>query len=65
MFVIGCQKCGTTSLYENLVTHPSILRGVFRPDDIGIGAKEPHFFDSTIRYERDINWYVGFEPLAY
>jgi hypothetical protein len=35
MFIIGAPKCGTTSLYYYLNTHPD----VFMPD-----PKEPHFF---------------------
>lgn len=44
--IIGAQRCGTTSLYKNLVTHPCVVPA-FR--------KEVHFFDKN--YEKGILWY--------
>lgn len=53
-FIIGAPKCGTTSLYHWLKTHPQI----FMPT-----AKEPHFFTSELsdRYcrVRDIEKYLA------
>lgn len=46
----GCQKCGTTSLYEVLLTHPDIR---------GPEPKEPGFFTwpAPVRYFRE-TWYL-------
>ena len=50
-FLIGVQKGGTTSLYEYLVQHPSILKGY---------KKAPKFFDHN--YYRGILWYRAHYP---
>jgi hypothetical protein len=44
--IVGEAKCGTTSLYDDLVKHPSVLEAA---------VKEVHFFD--IRYDRGLDWY--------
>jgi hypothetical protein len=44
--VIGAQKAGTTTIYDNLVKHPQVAAA-----DI----KEVHFFDNN--WERGVNWY--------
>ena len=44
--IIGVQRCGTTSLYCNLVQHPNIFPAF---------VKEVHFFD--IDFIKGINWY--------
>lgn len=44
--IIGAQRCGTTSLYRNLVTHPCVVPA-FR--------KEVHFFDNN--YKKGVLWY--------
>lgn len=50
--VIGCEKCGTTSLCAMLDQHPEVF--VTRP-------KEPHFF--SCHYDRGWDWYASlFEP---
>jgi radical SAM protein with 4Fe4S-binding SPASM domain len=49
--VIGAQKCGTSSLYHNLIRHPSIQPA---------GRKEIHFFDE--HYEKGMDWYRSFFP---
>ena len=49
-YIIGFAKCGTTSLFEYLISHPNI-----HPPK----GKEIDFFDRL--YSRGINWYkVGF-----
>ncbi len=49
--IIGAQKCGTTSLYYDLLEHPNISPA---------GKKEIHFFDEN--YEKGIEWYRDFFP---
>lgn len=49
--VIGGQKCGTTSLYQYLVTHPHIISAM---------KKQMHFFDN--HYEKGITWYRAHFP---
>ena len=51
-YIIGGQKCGTTSLFEYLSLHPSILRGA---------AKDIRFFDKY--YSKGTNWYRLYFPL--
>jgi hypothetical protein len=50
--ILGAQKAGTTTLYDNLVRHPLVL-----PCDI----KEVHFFD--VNFFRGQNWYRSHFPL--
>ena len=52
--IIGEAKCGTTSLYDDLVSHPSVLEAA---------VKEVHFFD--LRYHRGLDWYKAQFPLAW
>ena len=49
--IIGAQKAGTTSLYNYLISHPSIIPS-FR--------KEVGYFDSN--FEKDLIWYKSFFP---
>ena len=46
--ILGAQKAGTTTIYDNLVKHPAV-----HPCDI----KEVHFFDTNFRKGED--WYRG------
>jgi len=49
--IIGAARSGTTSLYEYLTQHPSVIPGV---------GKEVYFFDK--KYDQGINWYKSFFP---
>jgi hypothetical protein len=51
--IIGAQRCGTTSLYNHLVTHPGVFPAFM---------KETHFFD--FNYNKGLNWYKSYFPLA-
>ena len=53
-FLIGAQKCGTSSLYDYLVQHPCIHPCI---------TKEPRFFDKY--YSRGINWYKSCFPFTF
>ena len=44
--IIGAQRCGTSSLYENIIQHPNV---------ISASTKEVHFFD--IKYAKGFSWY--------
>jgi len=46
--IIGCSKCGTTSLYEYLTQHPEIA---------SCREKEPRFFVEDERWEKGMGWY--------
>lgn len=48
-FIIGGQKCGTTSLLANLVKHPSILKP---------NRKELYFFNNSNVFQYGLNWYL-------
>jgi len=52
--VIGAQKSGTTSLYQDLVRHPCIEQSV---------EKEVHYFDWSENFKRGIWWYRSHFPL--
>jgi len=49
-YIIGAAKCGTTSLFANLLQHPEI----FMPY-----KKELHFFDMDENYLRGTEWYIN------
>ena len=49
--IIGAARSGTTSLYEYLSKHPSIIPGI---------GKEVYFFDK--QFSKGINWYKSFFP---
>jgi len=44
--IIGTQRGGTTSLYENLVKHPNVIPA---------STKEIHFFDNN--FQKGLKWY--------
>ena len=48
--VIGAQKCGTTTLYDILERHPSI---------VGCKPKEPHFFSTCDDWRVELPRYEG------
>ncbi|MEH7385241.1 sulfotransferase domain-containing protein [Bacillus sp. JJ1521] len=50
--IIGAMKCGTSSLYRNLVNHPQV---------ISASKKEVHFFDK--KFDRGLDWYLNHFPL--
>lgn len=49
--IIGAQKAGTTTLYDNLAKHPAIQ---------SCDIKEVHFFDTN--WSKGENWYRGHFP---
>lgn len=51
--IIGGQRCGTTSLYYNLVRHPCIAPAF---------QKEAHFFD--VNFNRGLSWYRSLFPTS-
>ncbi|MCP4421296.1 MAG: sulfotransferase domain-containing protein [Chloroflexi bacterium] len=51
--IIGAQKCGTTSLFNYLLSHPAILRA---------WVKEIHYFD--VHYKNGFPWYQAHFPLS-
>lgn len=51
--IIGGQKCGTTSLFRYLASHPNVIWG---------WKKETDFFD--LYFERGMGWYRMHFPLA-
>src|SRR5207247_1968770 len=58
--VIGAQRAGTTTLFNQLLRHPDVCG----PGGAGVSwaRKEIHFFDE--RYYLGANWYRTFFPLA-
>src|SRR3954451_22809664 len=51
--IIGGQRCGTTSMYRALSSHPAILKAVRH--------KGVHYFDTN--YVKGLRWYRGHFPL--
>ena len=52
--IVGAQKCGTTSLYRNLVKHPSIVPAF---------VKEVHYFNNSRNYfQKGLGWYKAHFP---
>jgi hypothetical protein len=51
--IIGAQRCGSTSLYRHLLSHPAVG---------GYSRKEVFYFD--LRHDRGLAWYRGHFPLA-
>jgi len=49
--IIGAAKCGTSSMYENIIKHPSIMPAF---------TKEIHFF--TRNYSKGVSWYHQMFP---
>src|SRR3954447_3687048 len=51
--IVGGQRCGTTSMYHALSSHPAILKAVRH--------KGVHYFDTN--YVKGLRWYRGHFPL--
>jgi len=51
--IIGGQRCGTTSMYRTLSSHPNVLKPVLH--------KGVHYFDTS--YSRGMRWYRAHFPL--
>ncbi|HHT9137186.1 MAG TPA: sulfotransferase family protein [Candidatus Wunengus sp. YC60] len=51
--IVGAQKCGTSSLYRNLVKHPSVIPAF---------VKEIYFFN-TKYFQKGVKWYRAYFPL--
>ena len=73
VFVIGCQKCGSTSLHTAITNHRDVIeaRDVARRMringkkthiNVGIAGKELHFFDNANRFRRGLGYYLCHFP---
>ena len=54
VFLIGVEKCGTTSLYDDMTAHIPALRPMH--DDKGAPAKEMRYFDTGGRFVNMLKW---------
>lgn len=53
--IIGSQRCGTTSMYNCLITHPDVMG--FGNNEV---RDEPHFFDNYRRFMTNgLDWYFS------
>jgi hypothetical protein len=50
-YILGVEKCGTSTLYEYIIQHPKINPG---------RTKESFYFDKN--FDQSENWYKGFFP---
>jgi hypothetical protein len=53
-FIIGAQRCGTTSIFRYLTQHPSVIGPRLE--------KGVHFFDTN--FDKDLDWYRSHFPTA-
>lgn len=53
LFIIGAQKCGTSTLYDNLIKHKNIHGG---------RVKEKNFFSYEHHCQRNLDWYHNLFP---
>jgi hypothetical protein len=60
--VIGAQRAGTTTLFDQLLTHPDLHGPVGGRSEVTWAGKEIHFFDE--RFLLGPTWYRSFFPLA-
>ena len=60
--VIGAQRAGTTTLFDQLLRHPDIQGPVKSRGELTWARKEIHFFDE--RFLLGVNWYRSFFPLT-
>jgi hypothetical protein len=51
--IVGVQRCGTTSLFRALSTHPAVFSPV-------LSSKGVHYFDTN--YDKPFKWYVSHFP---
>ncbi len=58
IFLLGCAKCGSSTIHGVLTHHPDILVPTLAPGDPQWMIKEPGFFSVDLRFER------GFEAYA-
>lgn len=64
--ILGETKCGTTSMYDNLIQHPDILPTLGNDDSVLtadgniLGQKEIRYFDKY--WSRGIEWYKSCFP---
>ncbi|HRN40607.1 MAG TPA: sulfotransferase [Vicingus sp.] len=49
LFIIGAQKCGTSTLFDNLIKHKKIIGGV----------KEKNFFSHPYLFLKGLDWYYS------
>jgi len=63
--IIGCMKCGTTSLHKELTTRAgrALDTGRVLAGEFWFTKKEKHFFDRNETYGRGMRWYLShFSP---
>lgn len=53
--LVGAQRCGTTSLYRALISHPNVVRPLM--------TKGVNYFDTN--YQCGMNWYLGYFPTRF
>jgi hypothetical protein len=58
--LIGAQRAGTTTFFDDLLRHPELV-GPLGGDAVAWARKEIHFFDE--RFGRGTDWYRSFFPL--
>ena len=63
VFLLGCEKCGSTSLAFALSRHSQIRMARHAlPGEPAFFRKETHFFDDDLRYTRGLGFYAAHFP---
>ena len=64
LFLLGCQKCATTTLHKALLGRCANLldQGLVFEDEFWFSYKEKHFFDRNVTYARGLKWYAAHYP---
>lgn len=61
-FLLGVQKCGTTSLFGDLARMPGMRIAKHLGSEPGFYAKEQHFFDKAARFQLGMEFYASHYP---
>ena len=60
VFLLGCPKCASTSLWSALVQQPELCPATPVPPYMAMSAKELHFFSNLAgRFRLGVSWYKG------
>lgn len=64
VFVLGGQKCGSSSLWQDMVDHFQLspAKALLLEGEQEYNKKEPHFFESDANFEKGSEWYMRHFP---
>lgn len=64
VFILGAQKCASSSLWEDMVEHFHLApaKALISEGEEEYNRKEPHFFESDANFEKGSEWYTRHFP---